>query len=123
MKTLAAPPARRAMRCNETIQATLASPVDRPALSSCARALQFAGGGVDWLNHGAPRLTHPALSSSWLVLASSYPNSVPQQGQIACFSGLRRIPSNPHTGHVKVFTLGTPSGSNRDTMRLGGQCR
>jgi len=44
---------------------------------------QFFGGLTDLLNHGAPRRSQFVRSSAEERVASSYPNSVPQDGQIS----------------------------------------
>ena len=44
-------------------------------------ASQFGGGAVARLDHGVPAASHSARNSACDFVTSSYPNSVPQEGQ------------------------------------------
>lgn len=61
----------------------MADGVIRRDFHSCLLALQPTGFGTASLNHGAPLRSHALRSSAEGVRASSYPNSIPQHGQIA----------------------------------------
>src|ERR1017187_4613845 len=55
--------------------------------STCCCWSQCSGFGSTVLHHCAPFRSHLALSSAWLAKASSYPNSVPHEGQMVKFFG------------------------------------
>jgi hypothetical protein len=71
--------------------------------STCCCGSQCSGFGSTVLHHCAPFRSHLALRSAWLAKASSYPNSVPHDGQMMKFFGGSSSRSYPQTGQRYMF--------------------
>ena len=85
---------------------------------TCQYGSQLTGIGSTGLHHMGPLRSHLSLNCPWLKNASSYPNSVPQEGQIVKSTGGSVRPSYPQIGQVCIRIGGLSGTSTESTASV-----